>query len=499
MRQVAGALILLLALVGKASASEQSEALFSRGLVESQRGDQASAMDLFDRAVAADPRDALAHYHRGVALSRQGKAAQAIADFETSLSLRPDLDEAALELGIALVEVGRADDARPWLEQARAQPSLLGQAEFFLGIAALRAEQYDTARASFERARAADPALLASTRYYLGVIDYRTGNRDAAREHFRSVLEQSPNSAVGREASAFLEVLRQAQGSGSYVYGALSLQYDSNVVLAPADGLPDPAISGKSDGRATINAGGVYEMWRDERTQVSVGYDFYQDLQFELTEFNVQNHRPSLLVSTDFGILRGAFLAQYDFFLLDNSGWLQSVTAMPMVILPQGDVGRIETYLRFQWRDYLRSSFDILNGYNYAGGIRQVLTLGKGGPVLWGSFEVDNQDSDATGGELYEYEGLQGEVSLRWPLPWRTTAQAGYRYRYEDYNDASAVFVPVDNTRVDREHRTGVTLRKDLNEMISLVAAWVGTWNLSNKQDFEYDRHITSLGVELRY
>jgi hypothetical protein len=81
-------------------------------------------------------------------------------------------------------------------------------------------------------------------------------------------------------------------------------------------------------------------------------------------------------------------------------------------------------------------------------------------------------------------------------LPWTTTAQLGYRFRREDYNDASAAFVPVGPARLDDEHRAGAALRKDLNDMISLVAAWLGTWNESNKQDFEYDRQIASLGVE---
>jgi len=497
MTRSAVAMALLLALTGPTSASEESEALSARALVELNRGNDAAAMELFDRAVAADPGDALAKFHRGVASSKQGESAKAIADFEATLALRPDMDEAALELGIALVENGRPDEARPRLEQARGRPDLAGQAEFFLGIAELRAGRYDEARASLERARAADPALATSARYYLGVVDYRSGNRVAAREHFTEVVQQSPESAVGREAASFLQILRADQGGGNRIYGGASLQYDSNVALAPEQGLP--GISGESDGRATLNAGGIYEVWRGERTQVSLGYDFYQDLQFELTEFNVQNHRPSLLVSTDFGGVRGVFIANYDFYLLDTTRWLQSASATPMLIFPQGDIGRLEAYVHFQWRDYMQSRFDILNGYNTAGGVRQVLTLGAPGRVLWGSFEVDSQDSDVSGGELYEYNGIQGEVSLRWPLPWTTGGQLGYRFRREDYNDASTVFVPIGRSRLDYEHRIGAALRKQLTDMISLVAAWVGTWNESNKDDFEYDRHIVSLGVELRY
>lgn len=482
-----------------ASASEQSEALTARALVALEQGDQVQATALLEQAVAADPEDAVAHYHRGVAYARQGRTQEAIGDLEAALRLRPDLDEAALELGIALVESGRSAEAGRWLEQARGRPALAGQAEFFLGIAALRAERYDEASASFVRARAADPTLEATSRYYQGVADFRRGDRVAAREQFAAVQQQAPQTAVGREAAAFLEVLRAGEGSGTRLYGSVTLQYDSNVVLAPAEGLPDPAISGQADGRVAINVGGVYELWRNERTRVSVGYDFYQDLQFELTDYNVQDNRPTILVSHDFGPFRGAFLTQYDFYLLETSAWMQSVTAMPMLVFPQGDIGRTELYVRFQWRDYLLQSFEILDGYNYSGGIRQAFYLGAPGRELWASFEADSQDSDSLDGQLYEYDGVQAELAVRWPLPWTSMAQVGYRYRREVYNDASAIFVPTGPARLDNEHRAGLALRKELTDMLAFVVGWVGTWNQSNKQAFEYDRQIASLGVEVRY
>lgn len=499
MRRAAVTITALLALAGPVPASEQSDALSARALVELKRGNDAAALELFDRAVAADPRDAIALYHRGVARSQLGQANAAIADLEAALAIRPDFDEAALELGSALLASGEVAKARPRLEQARRNADVAAQAEFLLAVAALREERYEEARAGFERARTADPTLSTAASYYLGVADYRAGHTASARARFAAVAEQSPESDLGREAAAFVAAIDGADGSGATVYAGLSLQYDSNVVLAPAGGLGDPAISDESDGRVALSAGGAYQLYRGDRSKVSVGYDFYQDFHFELTDFNVQNHRPSLVAIHDFGLLQGAFATQYDFYLLDDANWLHSVTASPMLVWPQRDFGRLEAYIRFQWREYTQSRFEILNGYNTAGGLRQVIGLGAPGRLLWGSFEVDSQDSNATNGELYEYTGIQTELLLSWLLPWAVTSEIGYRFRYENYADASAAFVPAGAERRDDEHRLGAVLRRDLTEMLSLVAAWVGTWNESNKDDFEYDRHIVSLGVELRY
>lgn len=494
------ALALVLAVAATARASEESEALAARAQLALERGEQAEGMRLLDAAVAADPDDAGAHYQRGVALAKQKQFDAAGADFERALALRPNLDEAALELGIVRVEEGRPAEAERWLTQAAQRPALAGQAQFYLGIAHLRQERYEAARDAFDKARAADPSLEVMCRYYLGVVEYRMGNTEAARDHFLLVEELSPQTAVGRESTAFLELLRAGEGTATQLYGSVSLQYDTNVVLAPAQGLPAPAISDQADGRVTLNAGGYYEAWRSEKMRLSLGYDFYQNLQFELKDYNLMDNRPSAVLSVDLGPVQGGFVTQYDFYLLETDTFLQTVTAMPFLTVPEKDTGRTELYFRYQFRDYLQDEFDILDGNNYAGGARQVFALGMPGRELFAGFQVDSQLPTQPGGELYAYDAIQAEVGVVWPLPWTMTAQLGYRFRREAYDSATAdFFEPPGEARLDRESRAGFALRKDINEIFAIVASWIGTWNDSNKDLFGYDRQIGSLGVEVRY
>lgn len=498
-RSVAGvltAVVVLAGAAGPAPASEQSEALTARGIVELKKGDTKQALELLDQAVAADPGDALALYQRGAAYAKDKKYEPAVADLKKSLALRPDLDEAALELGIALVELQRNEEARPWLQQAQRRPDLDGQASFFLGIADLRDADYDQARVELERARQKDPSVELSSRYYLGVVEYRSGHRGAAREHFSFVQEEAPDSAVGRESSAFLDLLRAGEGATAQVYGDVSLQYDTNVVLAPTTGTPPGTISGKADGRVTLNAGGIWVPWRSERARLSVGYDFYQNLQFHLTDFNIQDHRPTVQLTYDFGPARGGFLTQYDFYFLDASVFLQEVTAMPYIAIPEAGIGETDFFVRFDWLDYLQSSFDDLSGYDYSGGVRQVVNFAQG-QQAWISYQTERMDT--TQSKLYAFTANSVELALIWPLPWQTSAQVGYRFRLEQYNDASSAFAPPGDARRDDEHRAGVAFRKDVTDLVSLVAAWVGTFNVSNKDAFQYNRQIGSLGVEVRY
>lgn len=507
MKRAGLVLALIATLATSAQATEQSEALTARGLVELNKDHPREAMTLFDQAVATDPQDAVALYQRGVAYAKQADYDEAIADLQKALALRPDLHEASLELGIALVESGKNKEAVPYLEEAQKDSDLDGQASFFLGLAALRSDNLGEARQQLERARSKDPEVELSSRYYLGVVEYRSGEKQAARDHFAYVEQQSPQSAVGRESTAFLELIRAGQGSDSQLYGSVSLQYDTNVILAPTGGLPQQAISNQADGRVTLNAGGFWVPWRSERAKLSLGYDFYQDLQFQLHEFNIMDNRPTVIFTYDFGPLRAGIQTNYDYYLLETSSFLQTVTAMPWVVIPEQQIGRTEIYLRYQFRDYLDSTYEELSGNDYSGGIRQVFALGDEGQEAWISYMAEGMDTNkqvltpgACPGRCFSYDANAVEVALIWPLPWSTTAQIGYRFRHERYANASAFFAPTDTgPRDDKENRAGVAFRKDLTDLLSLVASWVGTFNLSNKDAFEYNRQIGSIGVEVRY
>src|ERR1043166_6863844 len=96
MKRLALISILLVRLLagGVAAASEQSELLSARALLEFHKGRYAVALPLFDQAVAADPKDVYALYYRGMTHGRLGNAAAAAADLRTALALKPDLDQA---------------------------------------------------------------------------------------------------------------------------------------------------------------------------------------------------------------------------------------------------------------------------------------------------------------------------------------------------------------------------------------------------------------------
>lgn len=78
----------------------------------------AAAEALFRQAIAADPKDYLAHFDLALALSMQRKDAEAIPELRRTLELKPGLYEADMNLAIILLRDRMPAEALPVLKEA---------------------------------------------------------------------------------------------------------------------------------------------------------------------------------------------------------------------------------------------------------------------------------------------------------------------------------------------------------------------------------------------
>src|SRR5512135_1672205 len=83
---------LLIPLTG--AASERSQVLSSRGLVEFHAGRYPQALDLFEQALRDDPADVSARYYRAAVRARLDDYPGAIVDLQAVLAVQPNFDQA---------------------------------------------------------------------------------------------------------------------------------------------------------------------------------------------------------------------------------------------------------------------------------------------------------------------------------------------------------------------------------------------------------------------
>ena len=482
-----------------AGASEQSELLYSRGLVEFHRGKYTEALALFDQAVQADPADVYARYYQGVTQGRLGNYAAAVSDLRSVMESKPDLAQGALDYGIALVETGNFSEATRWLAKAQQVPALDADASFYLGIAQLRSDNLDAARSNFERAMQGKPDLTLAARYYLGVVEYRAGNYQEAQKHFDWVIETSPDSAVAQEARGFLTKLQEGPVRSVRPYqlfGSIGFAYDSNLQLVPSDDSIDAAlgVTDEADGRAEIIAGGLYSPYRTETMELSLGYSFYQSLQFDLTQFDLQDHRPQAQFTVRAGPAQFNLLGRYDFYLLQTDSFLSQATALPWVGIDEGAFGRTEGYYRMRYRDFLKGPYDnFLSGFTHNPGIQQFIYLGQPDRFVSLGYQFGYfQPIDAVS-TRFGYKASQVNAGIGWAFPFDIDGEVAYGFTQRIYRPTPSF------GRRDNEHQIAVAIDKYFAQYFVVTLGYLAVINDSNQPVFEYDRNVVSLSFGVRY
>jgi tetratricopeptide (TPR) repeat protein len=175
------------------------------------------AIACYRRAVAADPKLALAHNGLGNALKAKGELGEAIACYRRAVAADPKLALAHNGLGNALREKGELAEAIACFRRAIAADPKLAPAHYNLGLVLYGKGDVAGAIACWRQAIAADPKL-APAHYNLGVALHGKGDVAGAIACFRSALALRPDFA---EAHCNLGLVLQQQGQFAAALRAL--------------------------------------------------------------------------------------------------------------------------------------------------------------------------------------------------------------------------------------------------------------------------------------
>ena len=517
--------------VSVCTANQSSHVHYARGLVPFHTGLWVDALRQFDAAVAADPEDALARYYRGLTNARRGAGAAAVADIEKALSLQPGLEGAALNLGIAYFDSGNFVKAKKWLEKAYEEGRERQTAAFFLGLASYRNRQYAKALSLFQEAEA-DPEIRYSARYYSGMTLLRSGRKRAAKAKFRDLVEEQPELEVSQLASDFLAggmddvtvVSEDPQQMHPWsLVASTSLGFDSNVNIGPSDGVA--GTTDESDGFLAFSAAGRYTLLRSDVVDVSATADFYQGVHFSGSDFDLSSIRPGIQASgrSEWFLYGAAF--RYEYNALDYSSFYQEFMVLPWMGIAETDWTATQVYYRYRFRDFLDQPFDpFRDGAGNAFGVRQAFVAGQGqylfslgyefedvepedaGPIPVGASAVDI--ARTRGANDFQFTVNQIDLDMTASLSsilsswfdWHgglaksATFDAGYRFRLEDYNNTNSRAL---RTREDKEHQFAVGVGAKVSDNLRLQSNLVTVVNQSNIPQFDFDRVLAWVGLEL--
>ncbi|HEY9871712.1 MAG TPA: tetratricopeptide repeat protein [Candidatus Obscuribacterales bacterium] len=170
------------------------------------------AEEQFDKALAIDPKNALARSGKATVLLNRLQSssatilrnkdlilAQAEEECKKAIALDPNLAEPHLTLGLVYKDQGRLTEAAGELEAAAKLDPKSTEALVSLGLVRMALGELDKALENFKQAIALNPGN-STAHYGLGRVYLKQGQLDEAIRELNTSLYQYPNSAPAREA-----------------------------------------------------------------------------------------------------------------------------------------------------------------------------------------------------------------------------------------------------------------------------------------------------------
>ena len=233
-------LVLLLAGVASAALAQSAE---NEGFQALDQKDYPTAIRIFAKIAADDPKNFTAWFNLALAESALGKDADSIEHYRRALEAKPDLYEARLNLGMIYFRNAKPADAAVQLAEACRLKDDQFRPRLYLAESQFAAAEYKEASASFELAVKLDPKSARSELGW-GQSLLRLNAFDDAAAHYRRAAELDPalKSRQMELASAYAAAHRPIDAIA--ILKELPIEADTNQKLAElylAAGQPDKA------------------------------------------------------------------------------------------------------------------------------------------------------------------------------------------------------------------------------------------------------------------
>lgn len=510
-RWLALALLVVCPLVARAS--DESDVLVARGALLASDGKCAEATPLFQRAIAADPREARA----GLLLGRCQIVTKDYAAAEATLAEAgrrdPALAEAQLELAVARYHQANYPGARSALDASAAKMSGDARFQLYNGLLLLREGKRSEGIAALERARQIDPTLVEPTASYIeGLALQNEGERSEARRAMERVIATNPTGPWGTAARTRLDQWAFSRDREYWGSATIGYESDSNVVLR-GQGVDLPSdISDEADWRAIWNVNGGYEFLRTRDWGAGAAVSYTGTAQHKLSDFDYDYVVGTAWLDRRLVENLSAHLqGDYGYGWVDGDSWVSEVAATPALDYTWGPNSYTRVFGRFYWSDYKfdqdpSTAFIPPPGYDAAAerdrdGHGELAGVEQGVPLLAINTQLTAvaayQRYHADGTE-YSFRGAGGWVTTETLLPWELTLRLLGSFAYRGYlNNTSFETVPpvgpppTSNKRRDQISDAEVAIERPIYwDWLLASARWHYTHADSTVEVFDYDRII---------
>lgn len=457
-------------------------------------GNYEEALGKFLKAQELDPLNANAHYYLGMVYSQTEEFWKAASSYRKALELNPELKEVHFELGMVYYQLKQYKDALVELEEAEKYAPEDAMVYYYQGLTYYELKKYYKSISPFKKVRELDPELSALSYFWEGMSLFQQGLYKKAEYSFREVKSISQDSQLEKSAEEFLQAIKEYTKEVGF-NSSIGVEYDDNVTLQPIDENAAD-ISGKEDWRTVVNAElarRIFSKWGE----FGLSYSFYQSLQADLTDYNVQDHTASIYFSSDMRPFQPFIQYSYDYCLVDNEKYMEKHTllrSMDITWLSSNVTQAYDQYEKTNYSDSPEDKDQNRTGYANTLGLNQYFYIMQDkGYIKVSAAYKDNR----TEGSDWDYSSWKAALGLSVPLPLaNTTLKVGSEYEDSNFFNEDSSF---DEKRKDENFSNWLEVVYKINEEWNLSLSYKHINNDSNIDFYNYTKNITSLFVNYSF
>ena len=489
------------------AASVEAELAYHRGVVAFGENDLETAKGHFEAALLENREDASTLQYLGIIASQQDRPELAIELFERAVAADPKDSGIRFALGVALLRRDRAERAGLEFDRVLAVEPDNARAEFYAGVADYRRQKFSETVLHMQSALRLDPALRLQARYYIGLSEVFMGNLDASTSAFADAASLSPSDPLALSAGILGKKIQPESRWWGFDVSS-GIEYDSNPTFVGTDvqiiesssSLVKPKRVDDATGVLALNT--YFDLGDWEQITLRFGYSAFLSIHAEANEVDQSTHVGWVDLGWMVGDLRSGIRIDYSTTQLDISKNYRSMTRFaPSLTYTSEDWGVTQVLYQFHNFEYRYSTGGIPNfdpdGELHILGVSQFIYLPA--PLTFARFGLAYERS-ATDGTEFDYDGFEVAAGAGIELPLDLHAAALVRYLFRQYENRTIVIDPATGPR-RQDHI--LTLKLDLAvpvaQFVEVALRGTFTWNHSNVDDYDYNRHVAGSYVTFTF
>ncbi|MFQ5450961.1 MAG: hypothetical protein ACE5E9_10050 [Nitrospinaceae bacterium] len=264
------------------------------------------------------------------------------------------------------------------------------------------------------------------------------------------------------------------------------IEYDDNLTRVEQD-----IISNEADHAYTFEVDGLYKLVDTSALELDAGYNFFQSLYEDRSDFDFQSHSFNLSAAHEAEKVDTGLDYSYTYTTLDDDEFLGMHMLIPRVGILL--TSHLYTDISYMFMDKNFFSANDRDAANHSIGFSQFFFFMKSKAYVSGGYRFSIEQAK---GNEFDYFAHTVKGMLKLPTPLKSNLKVSYKYKVRDYDKITP---SIGEERLDNKHTFRLLWYKTLFKIFELKLDYQHIISVSNLATVDFTENIigVTFGFEL--